>query len=67
MKTSRLLATAALATAIGAPIAGFVGDMIVAQPITSTGGRVSFLHVSSRPLAAAERASGRGPAQGAGR
>jgi thiol-disulfide isomerase/thioredoxin len=52
MKTSRLLASAALATAIGAPIAGFVGDMIVAQPITSAGGRVSFLHgLSNGPIA----------------
>jgi thiol-disulfide isomerase/thioredoxin len=64
MKTSRLLATAVLATAIGAPIAGFVGDMIVAQPITSTGGRVSFLHglsngpIASQPeLASLERAN----------
>jgi thiol-disulfide isomerase/thioredoxin len=52
MKTSRLLASAVLATAIGAPIAGFVGDMIVAQPITSAGGRVSFLHgLSNGPIA----------------
>jgi thiol-disulfide isomerase/thioredoxin len=44
MKESTLLAAAALAIAIGAPIAGFVGDTNVAQPLTSTGVRVPFLH-----------------------
>ncbi len=43
MKTSKLLVAAILAIAIGAPIAGFVGDMN-AQPTTSTGLRVPFLH-----------------------
>jgi thiol-disulfide isomerase/thioredoxin len=37
MKTSKLLVAAVLAIAIGAPIAGFVGDMSVSQPTTSTG------------------------------
>ena len=44
MKTSKLLVAAVLAVAIGAPIAGFVGDMSVSQPTTSTGVRVPFLH-----------------------
>jgi thiol-disulfide isomerase/thioredoxin len=44
MKTNKLLVAAVLATAIGAPIAGFVGDMNVAQTVTSTGVRVPFLH-----------------------
>ena len=44
MKTSKLLVAAVLAIAIGAPIAGFVGDMSVSQPTTSTGVRVPFLH-----------------------
>jgi hypothetical protein len=44
MKTNKLLVAAVLATAIGAPIPGFLGDMNVAQPITSTGVRVPFLH-----------------------
>ena len=44
MKTNKLLVAAVLAIAIGAPIAGFVGDMNVAQPMTSTGVRVPFLH-----------------------
>jgi thiol-disulfide isomerase/thioredoxin len=43
MKTSKLLAGAVLAAAIGAPIAGFVGDM-KGQSMTSTGVRDSFLH-----------------------
>jgi thiol-disulfide isomerase/thioredoxin len=47
MRTNGLLAAAALAIAIGAPIAGFVKDMNVAQPMTSTGVRVPFLHGSS--------------------
>ena len=44
MKTNKLLVAAVLATAIGAPIAGFVGDMNMAQPMTSTAVRVPFLH-----------------------
>jgi thiol-disulfide isomerase/thioredoxin len=44
MKTSRLLVAAVLAVAIGAPIATFVGDTNVAQPMTSPEARVSFLH-----------------------
>ena len=44
MKTNKLLVAAVLAIAIGAPIAGFVGDMNEPQPTTSTGVRVPFLH-----------------------
>jgi thiol-disulfide isomerase/thioredoxin len=44
MKISRLLVAVVLAAAIGAPIAGFVGDMDEAQPMTSTPVRFSFLH-----------------------
>jgi thiol-disulfide isomerase/thioredoxin len=43
MKTDRLLVATVLAIAIGAPIAGFLGDMN-GQPMTSTGVRVPFLH-----------------------
>src|SRR5215471_3798608 len=43
MKTNKLVA-AVLAAAIGSPIAGFVGETIMAQPMTSTGVRVPFLH-----------------------
>jgi hypothetical protein len=43
MKTNKLLVAAVLAIAIGAPIAGFVGYMNGAQPMTSTV-RVPFLH-----------------------
>ena len=43
MKTSKLLVAAVLATAIGAPIAGFVAEM-KGQSMTSTGVRVPFLH-----------------------
>ena len=43
MKTNKLLVAAVLAIAIGAPIAGFVGDMNMPQP-TSTGVRLPFLH-----------------------
>ena len=46
MQTSKLLVAAVLAIAIGAPIAGFLGDRNVAQPITSPGMRVPFLHGS---------------------
>ena len=44
MKTSKLLVAAVLAVAIGAAIAGFVGDINRAQPMTSSGVRVPFLH-----------------------
>jgi hypothetical protein len=44
MKSGRLLVTAVLAIAIGAPIAGLVGDINMAQTVTSTGVRVPFLH-----------------------
>jgi thiol-disulfide isomerase/thioredoxin len=43
MNTNKLLATAVLAAAIGAPIAGFVSDL-KGQPMTSTGVRAPFLH-----------------------
>ena len=43
MKANKLLAAAVLAMAIGAPIAGFLGDM-KGQSMTSTGVRVPFLH-----------------------
>ena len=43
MKTNTLLAAAVLATAIGAPIAGFVEET-KGQSMTSTGVRVPFLH-----------------------
>ena len=36
MKTSKLLVAAVLAMAIGAPIAGFLGILNVARPMTST-------------------------------
>jgi thiol-disulfide isomerase/thioredoxin len=44
MKTNRLLAAAVLATAIGTPIAGFTEDLNMSQQMTSTGGRLAFLH-----------------------
>ena len=44
MKTNKLLVAAVLATAIGAPIAGFMGETKVTQPMTSTRRRVPFLH-----------------------
>jgi thiol-disulfide isomerase/thioredoxin len=61
MKTNKLLVAAVLATAIGAPIAGLLGDM---QPMASTGVRVPFLHgfptsqiASQSELASLERAN----------
>jgi thiol-disulfide isomerase/thioredoxin len=64
MKTHKLLVAAVLATAIGAPMAGLVGDMH-GQPMTSTGVRVPFLHgfptgqmASHTELASLERANG---------
>lgn len=63
MKSSRFLVAAVLAIAIGAPIAGFVGDM-KGQPMTSTRVRVPFLHGfptgqigSQAELASLERAN----------
>ena len=44
MNTNKLLVAAVLAIAIGAPIAGFLGDRDVAQTLTSTGVRAPFLH-----------------------
>src|SRR5215468_2497336 len=44
MKTNKLLVAAVLAIAIGVPIAGFIKEVSVAQPTTSTGVRVPFLH-----------------------
>jgi thiol-disulfide isomerase/thioredoxin len=44
MNTNKLLVAAVLVIAIGAPIAGFAGDMKGPQPMTSTGIRVPFLH-----------------------
>jgi thiol-disulfide isomerase/thioredoxin len=43
MKTNKLLTAAVLATAVGASIAGFVGEM-QGQSMTSSGVRVPFLH-----------------------
>ena len=43
MKTNKLLAVVVLAAAIGAPIAGFIGDT-KGQSTTPTGVRVPFLH-----------------------
>ncbi len=63
MKTNKLLVAAVLATAIGAPIVGFVGEM-KGQSTTSTGVRVPFLHgfptgqiASQSELASLERAN----------
>jgi thiol-disulfide isomerase/thioredoxin len=64
MRTNKLLVAAVLAAAIGAPTAGSSGDMNVAQPTTSTGVRVPFLHgfptgriASQSELASLERAN----------
>ena len=64
MKTNKLLVAAVLATAIGAPIAGFGGDMNMPQPTTFPGVRVPFLHglptgpiASESELASLERAN----------
>ncbi len=46
MNTNKLLAAAALATAIGAPGATMAGGMELAQTMASTGMRVPFLHGS---------------------
>jgi hypothetical protein len=44
MKTNKLLIAAVLAIAIGAPIAGFVRDINMAQPTTPAGERAAFFH-----------------------
>jgi thiol-disulfide isomerase/thioredoxin len=44
MKINKLLVAAVLASTIGPPIVGFVGDTTMAQQTTSTGPRVPFLH-----------------------
>jgi thiol-disulfide isomerase/thioredoxin len=44
MQTNKLFVSAVLAMAVGVPIAGFVGDISMSQPTTSTGIRVPFLH-----------------------
>jgi thiol-disulfide isomerase/thioredoxin len=63
MYTNKLLAVAVLATAIGAPIAGFISDL-KGQPMTSTGVRSHSLHslpigpiAGENELASLERAS----------
>src|SRR5712671_5799923 len=64
MKANKVLVAAVLTIAIGAPIAGFVGDMNVAQPTTSPAVRVPILHglstgqiASQSELASLERAA----------
>jgi thiol-disulfide isomerase/thioredoxin len=59
MKTNKLLITAILAAAIGAPIASFLGDTAMPQPTPSTGVRVPFLHglFSGQSAAGSELAS----------
>jgi thiol-disulfide isomerase/thioredoxin len=44
MQTNKLLVVAVLVVAIGASIAGYVGDTNVPQPTTSPGVRAPFLH-----------------------
>jgi thiol-disulfide isomerase/thioredoxin len=63
MKTNKLFVSAIFAIAIGAPIAGFLGDSAMSQPTKSPGVRVPFLHgffnaqpVGQSELAAFERA-----------
>jgi thiol-disulfide isomerase/thioredoxin len=46
MKINKLLVAAVLVTAIGAPIAGFVEERRMPQPMTFAGFRVPFLHGS---------------------
>jgi thiol-disulfide isomerase/thioredoxin len=65
MKTKRLMVAAILALAIGAPIAGFLGDTKMPQPTTFTGVRSPFLHAvptariaSQSELASLELATG---------
>jgi thiol-disulfide isomerase/thioredoxin len=64
MKTKKLIVAAILAMAIGALIAGFVGDLKMPQPTTFTGARSPFLHAvpaaqtnSQSGLASLERAN----------
>jgi thiol-disulfide isomerase/thioredoxin len=64
MKTNKLLVPAVLVTAIGAPIAGFVGDVKMPQQTTYTGLGLPFLHgyptdqiASQSDLASLERAN----------
>jgi thiol-disulfide isomerase/thioredoxin len=47
MKTKKLMVAAILAIAIGAPVAGFVGDMKMPQPTTFAGVRSPFLHAGA--------------------
>jgi thiol-disulfide isomerase/thioredoxin len=54
MKINKLLIAAVLAVAIGAPIAGFVQEARVPQPLTLTGLRVPFLHGSPDAPAASQ-------------
>src|SRR5439155_14078612 len=63
MNTNKLLVAGVLATAIAAPIVGFLGEM-KGQPMTSTGIRVPFLHgfpigqiASQSELASLDRAN----------
>jgi thiol-disulfide isomerase/thioredoxin len=44
MKINKLLVAAVLAIGVGAPIAGFLGEMSVSQPTASPGVRAPFLH-----------------------
>src|SRR5262245_65854733 len=44
MKTNKLLITAVIAVAIGAPIASFKGDTVMSQSTTAPGVGVPFLH-----------------------
>jgi thiol-disulfide isomerase/thioredoxin len=64
MKAGKLLVATVLATAIGTPIAGFIGDANVAQPMTFTELRLPFLHgpptgqtATQSELASLERAN----------
>ena len=52
MKMNKLLVAMVFAFAIGVPTAGFVQEVKVPQPTTSTGLRLPFLHGSSRSQAA---------------
>ena len=59
MRTNKLLITAVLAVAIGAPIASFIGDTVMSQPTTAPGVGVPFLHgfFNGRSTARSELAS----------
>ena len=52
MKINKLLIAAALAIAIGAPLAAFAQELNVPQPTTSSGVRVPFLHGFPAPRSA---------------